>query len=136
MDRKFWMFRRKGRAGLLVVVDVHAADERIRLEELEDARIRQRVQECGSEVERRRLTSLGRLALSEEERTSLAAHACRSAIRFGDEVPADGAVALAMTLARCKRPFVCAHGRPTAIPLLTVVFDQSTVVGRGTVGKE
>lgn len=43
--------------------------------------------------------------------------ACRSAIMFGDHLDKKQCVALIDSLAKCKSPFQCAHGRPTVAPL-------------------
>ena len=46
--------------------------------------------------------------------------ACRSAIMFGDKLTHEQCVDVVQSLARCKYPFQCAHGRPSAIPLTAV----------------
>ena len=43
--------------------------------------------------------------------------ACRSAIMFNDELDIDQSRGLVENLARCAFPFVCAHGRPSMVPL-------------------
>nr|WJN24880.1 mismatch repair and meiotic recombination protein [Tranzscheliella williamsii] len=50
-------------------------------------------------------------------RDLLASAACRSAIMFGDPLPATTATALVRALARCAFPFQCAHARPIIAPL-------------------
>ncbi|KAF2117791.1 DNA mismatch repair protein [Lophiotrema nucula] len=44
--------------------------------------------------------------------------ACRSAIMFNDELSLDQCNTLVHTLAQCVFPFMCAHGRPSMIPLV------------------
>ncbi|CDH08791.1 related to DNA mismatch repair protein MLH3 [Zygosaccharomyces bailii ISA1307] len=44
--------------------------------------------------------------------------ACRSAIMFGDTLSIPECTSLVKKLAICRMPFLCAHGRPSAIPLL------------------
>ncbi|XP_067939925.1 DNA mismatch repair protein Mlh3-like [Watersipora subatra] len=43
--------------------------------------------------------------------------ACRGAIKFGDELNQTQCSALISCLSRCKLPFQCAHGRPSAVPI-------------------
>ena len=45
--------------------------------------------------------------------------ACRSAIMFGDYLSLEDCQKLIQTLKTCKNPFVCAHGRPSVVPLST-----------------
>lgn len=44
--------------------------------------------------------------------------ACRSAVMFGDTLSIPECTSLVKKLAICRMPFLCAHGRPSAIPLL------------------
>ena len=44
--------------------------------------------------------------------------ACRSAIMFNDELSIDDCNALVRNLAGCVFPFMCAHGRPSMVPLV------------------
>ncbi|KAI4920688.1 uncharacterized protein J4E92_008331 [Alternaria infectoria] len=44
--------------------------------------------------------------------------ACRSAIMFNDELSIDDCKALVRNLAACVFPFMCAHGRPSMVPLV------------------
>jgi DNA mismatch repair ATPase MutL len=44
--------------------------------------------------------------------------ACRGAIKFGDSLTHKQCVVLLDRLSRCSLPFQCAHGRPSAVPLL------------------
>jgi DNA mismatch repair protein MLH3 len=44
--------------------------------------------------------------------------ACRSAIMFNDELSNDDCNALVRNLAGCVFPFMCAHGRPSMVPLV------------------
>ncbi|KAK6352840.1 DNA mismatch repair protein [Orbilia brochopaga] len=43
--------------------------------------------------------------------------ACRSAIMFNDELTHAECIALIRNLAKCRFPFICAHGRPTVVPI-------------------
>merc|ERR1712087_568776 len=47
----------------------------------------------------------------------LASKACRSAIKFGDELDVKQMNCLLKQLAGCRLPFQCAHGRPTLFPI-------------------
>lgn len=44
--------------------------------------------------------------------------ACRSAIMFNDELSKDECEALVEKLADCVFPFMCAHGRPSMVPII------------------
>lgn len=44
--------------------------------------------------------------------------ACRSAIMFNDELSLDECEELVKKLVRCVFPFMCAHGRPSMVPIL------------------
>ena len=44
--------------------------------------------------------------------------ACRSAVKFGDELSLEQSANLLRRLSACSLPFQCAHGRPTMIPLV------------------
>lgn len=48
---------------------------------------------------------------------TLASAACRAAIKFNQAVPRAELARLLARLARCRRPFRCAHGRPTVAVL-------------------
>ena len=48
----------------------------------------------------------------------LNSRACRSAIMFNDELGLEECKVLVKRLAECSFPFVCAHGRPSMIPLV------------------
>ena len=48
----------------------------------------------------------------------LNSRACRSAIMFNDELGVEECRELVTRLAQCSFPFICAHGRPSMIPLL------------------
>lgn len=47
----------------------------------------------------------------------LATKACRSAIKFGDELSRSECVHMVRCLAQCQLPFQCAHGRPSVAHL-------------------
>ncbi|KAF2625333.1 hypothetical protein BU25DRAFT_460448 [Macroventuria anomochaeta] len=44
--------------------------------------------------------------------------ACRSAIMFNDKLSTEGCKALVKKLADCVFPFMCAHGRPSMVPVV------------------
>eukprot|EP00903_Cladosiphon_okamuranus_P019249 g17698.t2 len=46
--------------------------------------------------------------------------ACHGAIRFGDLLSRSESLELVRQLAACAHPFVCAHGRPSVVPLCVV----------------
>ena len=48
----------------------------------------------------------------------LASNACRYATMFGDELQHPRCVDLIASLGACRLPFVCAHGRPSVVPLV------------------
>lgn len=48
----------------------------------------------------------------------LASRACRYAIMFGEELSLGRSKELVYSLAKCDLSFVCAHGRPSVVPLL------------------
>ena len=50
---------------------------------------------------------------------TLSSIACRSAIMFGDELSIYQCQTLISQLKKCNNPFVCAHGRPSIIPLMS-----------------
>ena len=53
-------------------------------------------------------------------RALLASKACRHAIMFGDALTTEEGQLLVDALARCRQSLSCAHGRPTAAPLVHV----------------
>ncbi|KAF3908123.1 hypothetical protein ABW21_db0208645 [Orbilia brochopaga] len=46
-----------------------------------------------------------------------ASRACRSAVMFNDELTHDECIMLIRKLAKCTFPFICAHGRPSVVPI-------------------
>jgi len=64
----------------------------------------------------------------------LASNACRYAIMFGDELTHDKCIELISSLSKCELCFICAHGRPSIIPLIDMKKDvkkaQSTSEGK------
>jgi DNA mismatch repair protein MLH3 len=46
--------------------------------------------------------------------------ACRSAIMFNDELTIQQCEELVAILSRCAFPFMCAHGRPSMVPLISL----------------
>jgi len=57
----------------------------------------------------------------------LASYACRYAIMFGDVLTEDRCKELIASLAQCDLSFICAHGRPSVVPLvdMNVSVDES-----------
>lgn len=92
------------------------------------------VTRCGGQgvvlVERRCLTDFLQSVVDGATASSLprpvgdvvATTACHSAVRFGDELSRAQCESLVRSLRECDNPFVCAHGRPSIVPL--VVFDE------------
>jgi DNA mismatch repair protein MLH3 len=52
--------------------------------------------------------------------------ACRSAIMFNDELDTNQCTDLVRSLATCAFPFMCAHGRPSMVPLVDIGKLEST----------
>ncbi|KAF3037593.1 DNA mismatch repair protein [Didymella keratinophila] len=52
--------------------------------------------------------------------------ACRSAIMFNDELDMDECKALVTKLADCVFPFMCAHGRPSMVPIVDLAMVRFT----------
>lgn len=52
----------------------------------------------------------------------IASAACHAAVRFGDELCMSQCESLVRSLSECESPFICAHGRPSIVPL--AVFDE------------
>ena len=50
----------------------------------------------------------------------LSSYACHSAIRFGDTLTIQECISIVESLARCRLPFQCAHGRPSIAPLINL----------------
>ena len=71
-------------------------------------------------VETQRRRTRGARELPAAVRKIIALKACHGAIRFGDELTVRECAALLRSLARCRLPFQCAHGRPSIVPLLTL----------------
>ena len=51
----------------------------------------------------------------------LASKACRTAIKFGDKLTTADCKVLLRDIVKCSHPFQCAHGRPSIIPLITLL---------------
>lgn len=50
---------------------------------------------------------------------AIASAACHSAVRFGDKLTQEQCKSLVYSLAECRNPFSCAHGRPSIVPLVS-----------------
>ena len=61
----------------------------------------------------------------------LSSFACHGAIRFGDALTLAECKSIIGSLARCKLPFQCAHGRPSIAPLLDLNSTQQLVSREG-----
>ena len=61
----------------------------------------------------------------------LCSFACHGAIRFGDALTLAECKSIIGSLARCKLPFQCAHGRPSIAPLLDLKSTQQLVSREG-----
>ena len=51
---------------------------------------------------------------------TIASNACRYSIMFGDKLSSEQMENLIDSLSKCNLPFICAHGRPSVIPLLSL----------------
>jgi DNA mismatch repair protein MLH3 len=58
--------------------------------------------------------------------------ACRSAVMFNDELSLDECKKLMRKLSECVFPFICAHGRPSMVPLVNLGSVEDA--GRGDIG--
>lgn len=54
----------------------------------------------------------------------LASYACRYAIMFGDELDNDRCSEIVQELSECDLSFICAHGRPSAVPIVDLNMLQ------------
>ncbi|CAO3599212.1 unnamed protein product [Absidia cylindrospora] len=54
----------------------------------------------------------------------LKSKACRGAIMFNDPLTMDQCTHLIKSLAKCRFPFQCAHGRPSVVPLMNLGTRQ------------
>jgi DNA mismatch repair ATPase MutL len=53
-------------------------------------------------------------------------NACRYAVMFGDELSRKIQIDLIDELSKCEMCFICAHGRPSVIPLFDMIQERST----------
>jgi DNA mismatch repair protein MLH3 len=59
----------------------------------------------------------------------LASHACRYAIMFGDLLTERRCKEMISNLAKCNLSFICAHGRPSIVPLIDLnLFDDEEII--------
>lgn len=56
---------------------------------------------------------------------AIASAACHAAVRFGDILSKSQCCTLVQSLAQCENPFVCAHGRPSIVPLVMLQEQES-----------
>lgn len=56
---------------------------------------------------------------------AIASAACHAAVRFGDILSKSQCSTLLQSLAQCENPFVCAHGRPSIVPLVMLQEQES-----------
>ncbi|CAM8905142.1 unnamed protein product [Rhodiola kirilowii] len=123
--------------GIMAVIDQHAADERIRLEELRNKVLSGEVKETTylDEEQMTELPEVGYQLLHKPSRISstadtdgsstippaiiriLNSKACRGAIMFGDVLLPSECSLLVEELKNTSLCFQCAHGRPTTVPL-------------------
>ena len=54
----------------------------------------------------------------------LCSYACHGAIRFGDSLTIVECNAIIKSLAKCRLPFQCAHGRPSIAPLINLSIES------------
>ena len=59
---------------------------------------------------------------------ALASYACRYAIMFGDSLSENKCKELISELSKCHMSFICAHGRPSVVPLIDLtLIEQSEI---------
>lgn len=138
---------------LLFIVDQHAADERIILENLKskmetspcDAkRINFELNSFGFETINKHIVRIPKILLGHDEKiipicnellsgksqtldSLYKSKACRSALMFGDLLQNKECLKLIQALYLCNNPFQCAHGRPTLSLLVKVQNKEKTV---------
>jgi DNA mismatch repair protein MLH3 len=61
--------------------------------------------------------------------------ACRSAIMFNDELDMSQCEELVQRLATCVFPFVCAHGRPSMVPLIDIPGLEDGMPGENSMAE-
>lgn len=69
------------------------------------------------------LDGAARAGLPRPFNDAIASAACHTAVRFGDILSKSQCVTLVKSLAQCENPFVCAHGRPSIVPLV-MLYEQ------------
>lgn len=57
--------------------------------------------------------------------------ACRSAIMFNDELSREHCQELVRNLSKCVFPFMCAHGRPSMVPLVSLAAQEDASEAAG-----
>lgn len=67
-------------------------------------------------------------------RDMLASRACRSSIMFNDVLSLDEAKVLVAKLASTQRPWVCAHGRPSMVPIVDIGSAATAINGSVNAG--
>lgn len=66
----------------------------------------------------------------------LNSRSCRSAVMFNDALTKEECETLITRLAMCKFPFMCAHGRPSMVPLVEIGSTGAALGAIGIEGKE
>jgi DNA mismatch repair protein MLH3 len=63
--------------------------------------------------------TIERILKGDAVNTILRSKACCYAIKFGDKLSDyDMRLLVRQSFSKCKKPFICAHGRPTIYPLI------------------
>ncbi len=61
---------------------------------------------------------------------TLASYACRYAIMFGERLTKDQCIQLIADLSKCDMCFICAHGRPSVVPLIDMNLIENVKFNR------
>ena len=102
---------------------------------VEDTHVAPLPRDCFAETECEGSTWVSRLSTCPPALVNLInSRACRSAVMFNDELSQGECEQLVRNLAACSFPFMCAHGRPSMVPL--VDLGQSGRAGCGLGGQD
>ncbi|GAA6032746.1 hypothetical protein JCM8097_000771 [Rhodosporidiobolus ruineniae] len=99
------------------------------LEELEAERVRKRERVMGGEEGSRWMSKVKDAPPVLVELVN--SKACRGAVMFNDELTPAQSATLLQSLSQTAFPFQCAHGRPSAVPLVHLPSSSSGKVGKG-----